>query len=284
MSTNKIYHYYLTRAEYNAATKSDYAIYFVAEMDGRITIYRGTQKTSDAIRFVSSFPQVGEQGIFFFQPSTGIMKIWATQWVQIFPQEVGGTINWDDVLNKPSFSTVATSGSYNDLSNKPTIPEAQIQSDWNQSSASEKDYIKNKPTIPSSSDYIPQSQKGTANGVPTLNSSAKIPYSQLPDGKPITTIPAATSTYTLADGCYIHTPSAAPTYTLPAVTDATKTHWVVLTVSFASTQSIAFEDAQGTIIVPLDTLTIATNDVVEYLCQYDSLQGKWVIVCGKLTQ
>lgn len=29
---------------------------------------------------------------------------------------------WLDVLNKPSFSTVATSGSYTDLSNKPTIP------------------------------------------------------------------------------------------------------------------------------------------------------------------
>ena len=37
----------------------------------------------------------------------------------------GGTadaVEWDNVLNKPNFSTVATSGSYNDLSNKPTIP------------------------------------------------------------------------------------------------------------------------------------------------------------------
>ena len=37
----------------------------------------------------------------------------------------GGTadaVEWDNVLNKPTFSTVATSGSYNDLSNKPTIP------------------------------------------------------------------------------------------------------------------------------------------------------------------
>ena len=31
-------------------------------------------------------------------------------------------VEWNNVLNKPSFSTVATSGSYNDLSNKPTIP------------------------------------------------------------------------------------------------------------------------------------------------------------------
>ena len=37
----------------------------------------------------------------------------------------GGTadaVEWTNVLNKPNFSTVATSGSYNDLSNKPTIP------------------------------------------------------------------------------------------------------------------------------------------------------------------
>lgn len=47
-----------------------------------------------------------------------------------------------------SLATVATSGSYNDLSNKPTIPAAQIQSDWNQTTTTAKDYIKNKPTIP----------------------------------------------------------------------------------------------------------------------------------------
>ncbi|MBR1625537.1 MAG: hypothetical protein IJ681_00510 [Bacteroidales bacterium] len=44
-------------------------------------------------------------------------------------------------------ATVATSGSYNDLSNKPTIPDAQIQSDWNQTTTTAKDYIKNKPSL-----------------------------------------------------------------------------------------------------------------------------------------
>ena len=47
-----------------------------------------------------------------------------------------------------SLATVATSGSYNDLTNKPTIPAAQIQSNWTQTNTSAKDYIKNKPTIP----------------------------------------------------------------------------------------------------------------------------------------
>lgn len=69
-------------------------------------------------------------------------------------------------------ATVATSGSYNDLQNKPTIPAAQVnsdwnansgvaqilnkptipaaqvQSDWNEADNTKVDYIKNKPTIP----------------------------------------------------------------------------------------------------------------------------------------
>ena len=43
--------------------------------------------------------------------------------------------------------TSSFSGSYTDLTNKPTIPAAQIQSDWDQTTTTAKDYIKNKPTI-----------------------------------------------------------------------------------------------------------------------------------------
>lgn len=45
-----------------------------------------------------------------------------------------------------SLATVATSGSYNDLSNKPTIPAAQVNSDWDAVSGVAQ--ILNKPTIP----------------------------------------------------------------------------------------------------------------------------------------
>ena len=48
--------------------------------------------------------------------------------------------------------TSSFSGSYDDLSNKPTIPAAQIQSDWNQTNTSSKDYIKNKPSSMPASD------------------------------------------------------------------------------------------------------------------------------------
>ena len=39
----------------------------------------------------------------------------------------GGPVNWSDILNKPTFATVATSGSYNDLTDKPIIPTKTSQ-------------------------------------------------------------------------------------------------------------------------------------------------------------
>lgn len=57
------------------------------------------------------------------------MKTWIRQldyssawsaWAHYF--DSNHTPTWSQVSNKPSFATVATSGSYNDLSNKPTIP------------------------------------------------------------------------------------------------------------------------------------------------------------------
>jgi hypothetical protein len=55
--------------------------------------------------------------------------------------------SYNDLSAKPSLSTVAISGSYNDLSSKPSIPAAQIQSDWTQTNISTLDYIKNKPVL-----------------------------------------------------------------------------------------------------------------------------------------
>lgn len=61
-------------------------------------------------------------------------------------------------------ATVATSGSYTDLSNKPTIPAAQVQSDWLEADSSAVDYIKNKPnlaTVATSGSYTDLSNKPT---------------------------------------------------------------------------------------------------------------------------
>lgn len=77
----------------------------------------------------------------------------------------------DYIKNKPTLATVATSGSYNDLSNKPTIPAAQVQSNWTQTTATAVDYIKNKPTlatVATSGSYNDLSNKPT---IPTVNNA-----------------------------------------------------------------------------------------------------------------
>lgn len=51
----------------------------------------------------------------------------------------------DYIKNKPNLAAVATSGSYTDLSDKPTIPAAQVNADWNASSGVSE--ILNKPTL-----------------------------------------------------------------------------------------------------------------------------------------
>ena len=64
-------------------------------------------------------------------------------------QSDGPVIVANSALVHPSdLAPVATSGNYEDLTNKPTIPAAQVQSDWNEADNTDPAYIKNKPTIP----------------------------------------------------------------------------------------------------------------------------------------
>ena len=70
----------------------------------------------------------------------------------------------DFIKNKPNLATVATSGSYDDLSNKPSIPDPQVQADWSEADNTKPDFIKNKPnlaTVATSGDYNDLSNKPT---------------------------------------------------------------------------------------------------------------------------
>ena len=76
---------------------------------------------------------------------------------QILNKPTLGTMAAESASNytkTADLATVATSGSYNDLSNKPTIPAAQVNSDWNATSG--KAEILNKPTIPTTTDSVTQ--------------------------------------------------------------------------------------------------------------------------------
>jgi len=77
------------------------------------------------------------------------MKVLSTDGLTKLIQLIkNGFISVDDTVttSTTTLATVATSGSYNDLSDKPTIPAAQVNSDWNATSG--KAQILNKPTIP----------------------------------------------------------------------------------------------------------------------------------------
>lgn len=94
----------------------------------------------------------------------------------------GGTSDYSALNNKPQINGVTLIGnkttqdlniSYDDLQNKPTIPSAQIQSDWEQTDTSKADFIKNKPSIPddladlnddSSHRTVTDTEKSTWNG------------------------------------------------------------------------------------------------------------------------
>ena len=115
--------------------------------------------------------------------------------------------------NTADLATVATTGDYDDLTNKPTIPAAQVQSDWEQSDNTKVDYIKNKPDL---SVYVTSDAlgdiiydllpAGTASGavanfdtkmgnVPLIYCKANIVASQ-PSGTPTPSSPLAISGYT----------------------------------------------------------------------------------------
>ena len=88
----------------------------------------------------------GGQGSYSWQPTAAATQV-NSDWT--------ATSGVAEILHKPDLSvyaetadlaTVATTGSYNDLSDKPSIPAAQVNADWNAVSGVAQ--ILNKPTIP----------------------------------------------------------------------------------------------------------------------------------------
>lgn len=87
-------------------------------------------------------------GSFTFNPSTGKVKATSGSIASGDANLVtGGAVNsaLSNYATTASLATVATSGSYNDLLNKPTIPAAQVNSDWNANSGVAQ--ILNKPSL-----------------------------------------------------------------------------------------------------------------------------------------
>ena len=100
--------------------------------------------------------QSGQSGKFL--TTNGSTVAWATV-------QGGGTSDYNDLTNKPTLATVATTGAYNDLTGKPSLATVATSGSYND--------LSNKPTIPTvNNPTITFTQGGVTKGNITLNQSS----------------------------------------------------------------------------------------------------------------
>lgn len=104
---------------------------------------RNVANTATLIRTVAN-PGSGVNGILGYLGSTNLPHIWTLgNSFLLVNNTLESASDWSNVTNKPMFATVATSGDYNDLINKPS--SSQVNSDWNATSGVAA--ILNKPSL-----------------------------------------------------------------------------------------------------------------------------------------
>lgn len=158
-------------------------------------------------------PDINYQSIVYIKDSK---EIWT------HGQFYATAVTWSTITGKPSFATVATSGSYNDLSNKPTIPTklptpnvltftGAVTGTWDGSAAK-------TVNIPSVSSYtLPLASNNTRGGI-KLSSSTQ---GGTPNG--ITTTPGRTYAVQVnsSEQAVVNVPWTDTTYSLPTASATT---------------------------------------------------------------
>lgn len=194
--------------------------------------------------------------------------------------------NWNEsdntskafILNKPDLSvyaqsanlaTVATTGDYDDLENKPVIPAAQIQADWNETNTSSKAYIQNKPTIPAAvtvdqtydaSSANPQSGTAVAEAVASISVDEVPAVTSSDDGKVLK------ATYSGGTGSYSWETETGATYTAGNAIDITNNEISVdydtdtlTTVHSMATVSVMGMGGSGYLLLPAEIQALAAS-------------------------
>ena len=158
-------------------------------------------------------PDINYQSIVYIKDSK---EIWT------HGQFYATAVTWSTITGKPSFATVATSGSYNDLNNKPTIPTklptpnaltftGAVTGTWDGSSAK-------TVNIPSGSSYtLPLASNSTRGGI-KLSSSTQ---GGTPNG--ITTTSGRTYAVQVnsSEQAVVNVPWTDTKYTLPTASAST---------------------------------------------------------------
>ena len=88
----------------------------------------------------------------------------------------GDKYNWNNKVDKSGTDSLMTADEHTKLAGISAGAEVNVQSDWDQTVTGADDYIKNKPTLGTAA----AKDVGVANGVAELDSTGKVPSSQLP--------------------------------------------------------------------------------------------------------
>ena len=155
--------------------------------------------------------QIGNGGLMYFCIDDA-----ATTFGNAFKEFTAGSatsVPWSGVTGKPTFATVATSGSYNDLSNKPTIPS--LSGYATQSWVTSQGYLTSIPVATSSA------YGGIQIGYTTSGKNYAV---QLSNGKAYVNVPWTDTNTTYTSGTNISisgtTINCTYSYSLPTATSS----------------------------------------------------------------
>lgn len=177
--------------------------------------------------------------------------------------------SYGDLSNAPTLASVATSGDYDDLTNKPTIPAAQVNSDWDAVSGVAK--ILNKPslaTVATTGSYDDLIDKPTIPTVPvtdvTVNGSSVVS-----NGTAAVVVPAqAQADWTETDNTKAsfvkNKPSLATVATTGSYTDLSNTPTIptvpVTDVTVDGTSVLS--NGTAAVVIPVKDVTVGGTSVV----------------------
>lgn len=179
-----------------------------------------------------------------------------------------GSDNTSTYVEADELATVATSGSYNDLSNKPTIPAAQVNSDWSANSGVAQ--ILNKPslaTVATSGSYTDLSDKPT---IPTVNNAT---LTIQHNGTTVQTFTANASSPKTANIETIYADTITPTTAVATIGTTQIADGAVTDAKLANAKvdvaSINLDGQTTTLLAQVTALAAADKDYARFTCTYD---------------
>jgi len=219
-----------------------------------VTNQRNATDTSSIPRTVAKPPGT-QDGLMGFNGATVLPVHWTIgAGLQVSAGALVATPqDWATVTGKPAFSPVATSGAYADLTGKPTIPAAQVQADWNASTAPAA--ILNKPALFSGA-------YSALTGIPTTFA----PAAHTQAFSTITATPTTLAGYGITDG--LTAAALAPYATTSALTAGLATKFN--TPAGTAAQYVRGDGALATLPVAkrIETYTGTTNAAGQVVVTY----------------